>query len=450
MLLTFFTLFMVSCKKYLEEKSNKSLVIPTTLEDLQGILDDAAVMNTQSTPGYMETAADDYFLLPATLSTLVPAELQLYAWKPVYYTYADDWSKGYSVVYNTNLCLENLEKIEKTGINAAAWNNVKGSSLFFRAYYNLELAWEFSKAYDKRSSASDLGIVLRKGSDFNVPSVRSNVKDTYEQIIQDAKESVACLPNTPLHVMRPSKAAAYGLLARTYLSMREIDSAYKYADLCLNLKNTLMNYNGDADLTGALTSNTLFKKFNKETIFYTEMYASFALHVPSRGKIDPLLYAQYDANDLRKTAFFKANSGYQQFKGSYAASASVLFTGIAVDEVYLIRAECLVRLNKVADGMADLNLLLKNRYTTSTTAPILTATDQADALGKVLTERRKEILMRGLRWIDIKRLNKEDANITPSRTINGLTYTLQPNANFYALPLPSDIIELTGIPQNPE
>jgi starch-binding outer membrane protein, SusD/RagB family len=64
------------------------------------------------------------------------------------------------------------------------------------------------------------------------------------------------------------------------------------------------------------------------------------------------------------------------------------------------------------------------------------------------TERRKELTMRGLRWIDIKRLNKEGAGIVLKRLIGDKTYTLQPNDPRYALPLPADIILNTGMQQN--
>jgi starch-binding outer membrane protein, SusD/RagB family len=56
--------------------------------------------------------------------------------------------------------------------------------------------------------------------------------------------------------------------------------------------------------------------------------------------------------------------------------------------------------------------------------------------------------MRGLRWIDIKRLNKEGAGIVLKRLIGDKTYTLQPNDPRYALPLPADIILNTGMQQN--
>jgi starch-binding outer membrane protein, SusD/RagB family len=57
-------------------------------------------------------------------------------------------------------------------------------------------------------------------------------------------------------------------------------------------------------------------------------------------------------------------------------------------------------------------------------------------------------LMRGIRWIDIKRLNKEGKNIIPKRLIDGQTYLLPLESSYYALPLPQDILNLTGMPQN--
>ena len=75
-------------------------------------------------------------------------------------------------------------------------------------------------------------------------------------------------------------------------------------------------------------------------------------------------------------------------------------------------------------------------------------TDAESALQVVLDERRKELVMRGLRWMDLKRLNAQGANIVVSRGFNGQTVSLLPNDPRYALPIPEDIIQLSGIPQN--
>ncbi|MGN6803993.1 MAG: RagB/SusD family nutrient uptake outer membrane protein, partial [Ginsengibacter sp.] len=94
-----------------------------------------------------------------------------------------------------------------------------------------------------------------------------------------------------------------------------------------------------------------------------------------------------------------------------------------------------------------LNTLLGKRYKSGTYIPF-TDLQGEEGLQIILKERRKELLMRGLRWIDIKRLNKEGGNIVLKREIGGQSYSLQPNANYYALPLPADVIKASGIPQN--
>ena len=89
--------------------------------------------------------------------------------------------------------------------------------------------------------------------------------------------------------------------------------------------------------------------------------------------------------------------------------------------------------------------------TNNSTTPYqnITAATEQEALTKILTERRKELPFRGLRWMDIKRLNKEGANIILVRNMNGQTYTLQPNHIRYALPIPESVIALSGMQQNP-
>jgi starch-binding outer membrane protein, SusD/RagB family len=432
-LLVAFTGF-ISCQKFLDKKSNDILVVPKTLEDLQALLDDANVMNLL-TPSFGELSSDDYFVLAATYSGRSLTEQNLYKWTPADYFYPNDWARSYNAVYNANLCLELLEKIEKTTQNKDAWENVRGSALFYRAYCFLNLAWVHSLAYDQTTADSDLGIVLRLGSDYNVPSVRSSVAQTYERIINDAIESISNLPDRPIHVMRPSKGAAYGLLARTYLSMRQYDKAFEYADLCLSLNYPLMDYN-----------STSITRYNSETIFYSEMYEKWGIVSTSNIRVDTVLYASYNTNDRRRTVFFQASGAYRRFRGSYA-TGNRKFSGLASDEMYLIRAESSARLGNKDAAMQDLNTLMEKRWNTASWVPFTAATAE-EALELILTERRKELLVRGIRWNDIKRLNKENRNIELKRDNSGQITTLPPNDKRYALPLPRDIIDQTGIPQN--
>ncbi len=250
--------------------------------------------------------------------------------------------------------------------------------------------------------------------------------------------------------MRPSKTAAYALLARTYLSMRIYDSALVYANKALTLKNTVMNFNNDTDIPGGINTAVPFKRFNKETIFYCEMGTTYAINGINKALIDTILLASYNTNDLRKKAFYTGSGNTFTFKGSYTGNTNLYFTGITTPEIIYTKAECMARTGQWPEAMNVLNNLLQTRFNETLTYTPLTAASASEAVQIILAERRKELYMRGLRFIDIKRLNKEGANITPKRIIAGQTYTLQPNSNYYAIPLPSDIIQLTGMPQNPQ
>nr|MBC7614374.1 RagB/SusD family nutrient uptake outer membrane protein [Pseudopedobacter sp.] len=448
MLLSTILLGTSSCKKYLNAKSDASLVTPEKLADFSALLDNQNIMNLRITPCFQETSSDDYFLLPSTYRSFPEGQQKYYQWEPYYYNFSNDWSKGYQAIFNSNLCLEGLAKIPETNVNTLELARIKGSAYFYRSFYMTGLLWNHAKAYDAATAEKDLGIVLKLNSDINENSVRASVAQCYQQVLKDVLSAIRLLPNYEQSSLRPSKVAAYALAARIYMSMRDYPKMYSYADSSLMLKNSLIDYNGDADINGNISGTVPFKKFNKETIFYTEMNSSFALHVPSRAKIDTILYATYESHDLRKTAFFRANSGYQQFKGSYASSPALLFSGIGVDEVLLMHAEGHARAGRIAEAMKDLNTLLIKRYNKNFPYVPVTAASQEITLNRILLERRKELIMRGLRWIDIKRLNKEGFNIIPKRKTALKEFMLSPNDPYYALPLPYDLIELTGMQQN--
>ncbi|MBO9573264.1 MAG: RagB/SusD family nutrient uptake outer membrane protein, partial [Chitinophagaceae bacterium] len=444
-----------SCKKYLDVRPNLAIVSPTTLENAQALLDYSQKMNLSITPSCMEASADDYFLTPDSYNALLTSYQDIYIWQQYIVNYPNDWSACYLPVYTANYCLEVTEKQKRTPQNEATWGNVHGSALFFRSYYFLELLMQYAKAYKDSSAKIDLGIPLRTSSDFNVPSERSSVYDCYHFILNDLKTATALLPDLPAHVLRPSKCATYGLLARTYLLMNQFDSALKYSNRALSQNSSLIDYNmspcDNCDIRAPLASTAaIFKKFNAETLFYTEMNGYGTTQGASRALVDTILYKSYMDNDLRKIAFFTPKGGFYRFKGTYSQSTlSNYFTGITTAEMYLISAECSARLNDVDNSMKLLNTLLSKRMKVGTFQAV-SAADQQEAIAIVTAERRKELFFRGLRWADIKRYNALGAGIILTRKIGDNIYTLMPDAGYYALPIPDDVIKQGGIKQNPK
>ena len=400
-------------------------------------------MNGDYGVSFGESSADNYYMTDDKYNQMNQENRNTYIWANKNYSnFPNDWAYLYNVINVANIVLDNINSIEANPQNQSAWNNAKGSALFFRAYSFLQGAFIFCKDYDETTADQDYGMALKLTSDFNAPTTRANLKETYTQIIADLKNAMVLLPDLPVHVLRPSKSSCYALLARTYLSMRSYDSCLKYSDLSLQIKNDLMDYN-----TLSATATYPFSRFNKEDLFYN-VASQPNYYTSSRyfGLIDSVLYNSYHSNDLRKKLFFKTEAIGYSFKGSYARSYP--YIGIATDEVYLMRAECYARLGNRDAALNDLNTLMETRWVNGTFVRI-TASSSEDALNIILEERRKELIFRDLRWMDIKRLNKDGANISLTRMINGNNYILPPNDNRFALALPADIIKMTGMPQNP-
>lgn len=432
----------ISCKKYLDAKPNQRQAIPSTLQDLQALLDNVLVMN-RSFPAIGEAASDNYYVTVTDYNALATAQdKSLYIWQPDGAIPDGQWISPYQVVYYANQVLESVAQIAPAQTNQSA--QIKGAALYFRAYAFFQVASVFSKPYNTQTASTDLGIPIRLTTDFNTVSVRSTNQQTYDRILADFKQSIALLPQTTTYPSQPIKIAAYAAIARTYLAMGQYSQAGAYADSCLSLNPPLMDFN-----TLSTTSANPIARFNKETIFYA-MSGGSTLLVPSRCKIDSTLFLSYAAGDLRKSIYFKNNNnGTYAFRGNYDGSQSAtIFTGLATDEVYLIRAECHARAGETTNALNDLNNLLRTRWKTGTFTPFQ-ANDAASALALILNERRKELIFRAVRWTDLRRLNQETAfAITLKRNLGQTVYQLPPRDLRYEFLIPQEVITTSGIQQN--
>ena len=434
-----------SCKKYLDAKPDAKLATPSQLKDLQALLDNYNQMNAQF-PAGTGMFSDNYYLTDEDWASIYSEDQRnYYIWQRDDNN-TGDWQAPYNSIYTSNLVLETLSNVSFDPSEKELLDNIKGAALFFRGSYFYSIAQLFAKSYDRGSAATDLGIPLRLSTDLTEKSVRATIQDTYRQIISDLKESVPLLPTISSIKTRPCKAAAYGALSRTYLAMADYPNANSYADSCLSVYNTLMDYN-------SLDSNSPYtiERFNPEVIFQAVSLSVEPLQ-PSICRIDSTLYRSYDDNDLRKVIFFDANTdGSFSFKGDYDGGTENyghLFTGIVTDEQYLIKAESEVRLGNSINALKNLNALLKNRYSTQSFVPI-TVSDPAELLSIILVERRKELLFRGSRLTDLKRLNKTpEFAITLKRLLNGQVYKLPPNDNRYVAQIPKIVVDF-GVAQNP-
>lgn len=435
----------LGCKKYLDEKPDKKLAVPKSLGDYQALLDYYPAFAGEPNSG--EISSDDFYLTDVHYLSLVSdADRRTYTWEKdnLFPMESNAWSEFSTAVYYCNSVLDGLTKIERNGANQTEYDNVKGQALYFRGKRIFQAALIWSPIYRPESSGTALGMPLRLNINFNETSVRSTVRQSYDQLLEDVKKAAPLLPIKPLSKVRTSRPAAYALLSRIYLSMGDYPNSKLYADSCLQVYDKLIDYNYLDQ-----TSSNPFPRFHDEVISENQLPSGQILNL-ARAKIKSEVYDSFDdPNDLRKVVLFSVNAdGSHGYKARFTEGAA-LFGGMATNEVYLNMAECLARGNEVEKAMFYLNKLLITRWKTGAFIPY-SVQNSEQALSLVLKERRKELLLRGIRWMDLKRLNADGYGISINRIINNNTYTLKPTDLRYQLPIPEDVILLSGMQQNPK
>lgn len=448
--LSLLSLLAAAChKSFLDQKPSTDLLIPNTMPVLQELMDNTQVMNIS--PALGEFSADNFYLTYSFWLLLDTKEANAYIWASNIYEgqgLVIDWDIPYQQVFYSNTVLQGLAGIQPDSTNQTQWNTLEGTALFSRAFAFFNVAELFAEPYDSATAASDPGIPIRLTPDINEKTTRATMQTTYNQILGDLHTAEELLPAAiPVsNLNRPCRLAAQALLARVYLSVGDYADAGLYADSVLHVYPALLNYNKLDTL-----QNFQFA-INMPEILYQANFPieGNMLQAFTCGGcfVDTMLMASYAPDDLRRPLYYYAVSpGMYALNGSYAGLIYP-FSGLATDELYLIRAECNARVGQVTNALNDLDTLMSHRVVTGSFTPYSMMTAAA-ALDTVLAERRKELAFRGIRWSDLRRLNQEGWNITLTRNLNGTPYTLSPNSNLYTLPIPPDVIQESGITQNP-
>lgn len=428
------------CDTFLEERPRKGLVVPEKLEQLLSLM--RKENESMEDPTFGELSTDDYYWDEAFINANEEPVRNAYLWTPenMFGSISPtEWSFHYRFIYYANTVLEQLPNIQPSASEQAEWDKAKGEALFYRGKFLYDLAIIWASAANDPNSDQLLGMPLRLNTNFNERSFRSSLRDTYAQIVKDIAESIRYLPAVAAHVTRPSKLAAQAMAARIFLSMGDYEKALFYAEEVLKVKSELLDFK-----SLSTTATYPIASFNKEVILHTHMQISM-----TDVYLNPSLFNSYVDTDLRKVIYFQNRSnGKVSFKGSYYGRTT-LFAGLAVDEMYLIAAECQARASELAKAKTYLLTLLDKRYLNGKT-PVLDGLSKADLIDYILNERRKELVFRGLRWGDVKRLNNEGRGIQLERyATDGSVSVLKANDLRFNLPIPERLLDLSDIIQNP-
>lgn len=379
------------CKKYLDI-TPKGVVIPEKIAEYEGLLKSPTI--TQSFPSYMLYTTDDLNTEYNKIDDNPSANA--YFWKSQLNNDVESspiiWGQTYRSIYNTNIIINKvMSSVDGTETKKRA---LLGEALAFRAAFYFDLLTIYAKAYNKTTAATDPGLPLVTSIDVTEATPqRSSVQVTLNAIIADLKTAETTLPAVASGRARMNKYAAMGLLARVYLYMQDYPQAQIYAEKALASPHTLLDYNDFFIIYDMPISEQ-----NPEVLWHRLPDDVAAIYYFTYSAD---LVSQYGPDDLR-FQLYATDYG----SGEYNVGPPDFGTyGITFPEIYLIKAEALIRNNKINDAMDVLNLLREKRISAGSYTPSTAATiDQALAL--VWHERRLELAFKGTRWMDMKRLNE--------------------------------------------
>jgi hypothetical protein len=441
----------ISCRKYVEEVPIQGQRVLVYTDDYRLLMNDNSDRLEVAYGLAPQMGCDDVDLFAPEIQNNFKTNLiqsAMYTWRKPFYTNLNDdydWNYLYAAIYTFNMVIDGV--MDSKGGDPVLKQTILAEALMHRAFNYFNLANLYGKQYDGATAETDPAVpVLLKAALF-VNLKRAAVKQVYEQVMTDIRAALPMLPVQQDINFKPSKAAAYALLSKVYLNMRDFPNAAAFADSTLALSNTLYDYN-----VAVSGSSYIFPSQLEDKQILLRKGARQVVNTPqlSQSLLDLL-----GTKDLRYKLFVRPGTAFYPvfvgsgfwYRGNYAnvPAPDKTAVGLSVNETWLIKAECLARAGKTADAVDMLNTLRKFRFLPADYAD-LTAATPAEALQLVVDERRREFFGSGLRWFDQRRLNKDPQFAkTVTRVFNGVTYTLEPNSNGYVFPLANVLIS-----QNPE
>lgn len=356
------------------------------------------------------------------------------------------WVGAYSAINLANVMRDIL-----TGPNGAtvvgdndARNALIGETEFIRGVLHFELVRLYGKQYDA-STKDGLGVPIKLTGATDTATAaqkptRSTVDQVYTQVINDLKDAVDKLPES--NGVRANRYVAMAFLSRVYLQKGDYQNALLTANEVIN--------NGpftqpSADLTAPWRTKNL-----KENVFEIQQndqnnagtsndgLATFYADTEDgigRGDMDVSadFIDEYPAGDKRVDAWYYIGYQYGGIMTNKWIAYGQNIPIIRIEEMYLTRAECNLRLNSTVGALPVDDLAMINNPDRTGQPVILLPT-----LDDVLKQRRLELAFEGVNFHDILRLKESTGGV-------------EWNDDLLTLPIPQREIDATqgSLVQNP-
>lgn len=346
------------------------------------------------------------------------------------------WESLYSVIYQSNALLENIEISPQ--ISETARSQLKGEALFLRALAFFYLT----------NIYGDVPALITTQVALTSLSYRDSTARIYLQIVSDLTQAKSLLsesyPNSDK--VRANKWTAIALLSRVYL----YQGNWQMAD---SESSTIIN---SGIYTPLDNIKDVFKKNSTEAIlqFWTtdgftregSLFIPQELSIPTYALTSGLMNS-FESGDFRKLNWTDsivsgAETYYYPFKYKNRSSVTGIsqeyLTMFRLSEQYLIRAEARAQQNNINEALEDLNMIRERAGLSD-----IYISDKLTLLAQIAHERRVELFCEwGHRFFDLKRYGIINQTLSPLKT-NWSTISA-------LLPIPEyELLNNPNLTQNP-
>ena len=426
----FLGLTTVSCDNFLDiEPTGK--IIPKTTEDYRRIMV-SAYGKYPSHKSLTNFRTDEVRIILDPESTNFMGVKDVYTFQdlnPVKQTKSFGYLQFYETIFYTNDLIDNGSQSMQVGDEK---EQLLGEAYGLRALAYFDLLNLYAKPFDKNTATTEPGVVLQLKHEIEHKKKKSTIIEVYTQIHSDIENAKKHLRVTTYEAglnYRFTLAAIYALEAKVNLYQKEYEAALTSVDQALRYKNEIQDLNKDTK-----TSVASFKSV--ESILALEEVLTSDLK--TTALLSDELYNTYDReNDLRFDASFELAKDFYISKKTGNGEMKASFR---TSELYMIKAEALGHLNRLAEAKSTIEKLIVSRYKPEAAAKViqqLSGLDQKGFISFILDERNKEFALEGHRWFDLRRLNQKKI----VHKFGNDTFTLTENDLRYTLPFPKEARE---------
>ncbi|MBV8328820.1 RagB/SusD family nutrient uptake outer membrane protein [Chryseobacterium sp.] len=413
----------IGCDRFLDIQP-EGKVIPATVEDYRKVLT-SAYAKYPDHKSLLALRTDETNIDENTDEFNVYREIAM--WKDVNLdpaTMEFPWVNFYLINFYLNQIINEGSKTMK---ESPEKQQIMAEAYALRAYIYLDMVNLYGKPYNSATASTDRGVPINLEIDLEKVLKPSSVQQVYDQVHSDMEKAEGLMieQQQPTGInYRFSKVSLKALQARTALYQGDWNSALSYSEQALAIKGDLNNLN---------TSNTPPNHYaSPESILALENVFNGTVQNKLTFASQELISKYNTATDKRFGIYFEKNNsrykiikkGHSDFKVSFRTA-----------EMYFIKSEALLKLNRLPEAKETLLTIVKNRYTPEgyiTVQNDIASMNPADFMNFILDERFREFAAEGQRWFDLRRANQKKI----IHTINGQDYILEQNDVRYTIEYP--------------